>query len=121
MEQLMEAARTGSIEHFYAAIRSKPDVLDGIDEKLFVETPLHIAASVGNTQFALEMVSLKPSMGKKLNLDGLSPLHLALQNGHSDTVKRLVALDSELVHVKGRGGMTPLHYAVRQLKEIMKT
>ncbi|KAL7167083.1 hypothetical protein ACSBR2_037704 [Camellia fascicularis] len=57
------------------------------------------------------MMSLKPSMGKKLNLDGLSPLHLALQNGHSDTVKRLVALDSELVRVKGRGGMTLLHYA----------
>ncbi|KAI7981237.1 Ankyrin repeat-containing protein BDA1 [Camellia lanceoleosa] len=57
------------------------------------------------------MMSLKPSMGKKLNLDGLSPLHLALQNGHSDTVKRLVALDSELVRVKGRVGVTPLHYA----------
>ncbi|KAL7167048.1 hypothetical protein ACSBR2_037669 [Camellia fascicularis] len=57
------------------------------------------------------MMSLKPSMGKKLNLDGLNPLHLALQNGHSNTVKQLVALDSELVRVKKMGEMTLLHYA----------
>ncbi|KAL7216006.1 hypothetical protein ACSBR1_028036 [Camellia fascicularis] len=72
---LMEAARAGNINDLYAIIQSKPNILDGMNKKLFVETPLHVAASAGQTHFALEILRLKPSFGKKLNLEGLSPLH----------------------------------------------
>ncbi|KAL7167085.1 hypothetical protein ACSBR2_037706 [Camellia fascicularis] len=110
---LMEAARAGNINDLYARIQLKPDILNGMNEELFVETPLHVAASAGQTDFALEILRLKPSFGKKLNPEGLSPLHLALQNKHSETVRRLVKFDSELIRVKGREGLTPLHFVAK--------
>ncbi|CAL5441749.1 unnamed protein product [Camellia sinensis] len=110
---LMEAARAGNINDLYARIKSKPDILDGMNKGLFVETPLHVAASAGQTNFALEILRLKPSFGKKLNPEGLSPLHLALQNKHSETVRRLVKFDSELIRIKGREGLTPLHFVAK--------
>ncbi|KAI7988550.1 Ankyrin repeat-containing protein BDA1 [Camellia lanceoleosa] len=84
-----------------------------MNEEIFVETPLHVAASAGQIDFALEILRLKPSFGKKLNPEGLSPLHLALQNKHSETVRRLVKFDSELIRVKGREGLTPLHFVAK--------
>ncbi|KAI7981238.1 Ankyrin repeat-containing protein BDA1 [Camellia lanceoleosa] len=87
---LMEAARAGNINDLYARILLKPDILNGMNEELFVETPLHVAASTRQTDFALEILKLKPSFGKKLKLEGLSLLPLAFQNKHSETVRRLV-------------------------------
>ncbi|KAL7174842.1 hypothetical protein ACSBR1_043834 [Camellia fascicularis] len=100
---LRGAARAGNINDLYAIIQSKPDILD---KKLFVETPLHVAASPGETHFALEILRLKPSFGKKLNPEGLSPLHLALQNKHSEIVRLLVKFNSKLICVKEREGLT---------------
>ncbi|KAL7188458.1 hypothetical protein ACSBR1_038336 [Camellia fascicularis] len=110
---LMAAARVGNINDLYARIQSKPDILNGMNEELFVETPLHVAALVGQIDFALEILRLKPSFGKKLNPEGLSPLHLALQNKHFETMRRLVKFDSELIRVKGREGLTPLHFVAK--------
>ncbi|KAI7988549.1 Ankyrin repeat-containing protein BDA1 [Camellia lanceoleosa] len=118
---LMEAARVGNINDLYARILLKPNILNGMNEELFVETPLHVAASAGQTDFALEILRLKPSFGKKLKPEGLSPLHLALQNKHSETMRRLVKFvpirkkkfDSELICVKGREGLTPLHFVAK--------
>ncbi|KAI7981561.1 Ankyrin repeat-containing protein BDA1 [Camellia lanceoleosa] len=107
---LMDATRAGNINELYKIISSKPDILG---EELLVETPLHVAASAGQTHFALEILRLKPSFGKKLNPEGLSPLHLALQNKHYETVKRLVKFDSELIRVKGKEGLTPLHFVAK--------
>ncbi|KAF5944338.1 hypothetical protein HYC85_018415 [Camellia sinensis] len=103
---LRGTARAGNINDLYAIIQSKPDILD---KELFVETPLHVAASPGETNFALEILRLKPSFRRKR----LSPLHLALQNKHSDTVRRLVKFDSKLIRVKGREGLTPLHFVAK--------
>ncbi|KAF5931866.1 hypothetical protein HYC85_028037 [Camellia sinensis] len=107
---LMEAARAGNINELYKIISSKPDILG---KELLVETPLHVAASAGQTHFALEILRLKPSFGKKLNPEGLSPLHLALQNKQYETVRRLVKFDSELIRVKGKEGLTPLHFVAK--------
>uniref|UniRef100_A0A2N9EXQ4 Uncharacterized protein n=1 Tax=Fagus sylvatica TaxID=28930 RepID=A0A2N9EXQ4_FAGSY len=84
-----------------------------MDELPFVNTPLHIAASVGHIPFALEMMRLKPSFAKKLNTDGFSPIHLALQKGETQMVSRLLQVDGDLVRVKGCEGITPLHCAAR--------
>ena len=86
--------------------------MEHIDELPFVNTPLHKAASYGNIQFALEMMSLKPSFTRKLDPNGFSPIHLALQNGHIELLRRLLQLDRDLVRVKGRERLTPLHYVV---------
>ncbi|KAI4297052.1 hypothetical protein L6164_036960 [Bauhinia variegata] len=95
----------------YAEIEADPYVLDNIDSTPFVETPLHLAASVMQISFATEIMRLKPSFAQKLNPQGLSPIHLALQNRHYRMVLRFVDINKELIRVKGKDGITPLHMA----------
>lgn len=92
----MVSAVVQSIDALYGSLRWDPYVLEKVDKIYFSNTPLHVAASTGQTNLALEIINLKPSLARKLNLDGLSPLHLALLNGHFDTVKRLIKLDKNL-------------------------
>ncbi|KAF7134769.1 hypothetical protein RHSIM_Rhsim08G0165800 [Rhododendron simsii] len=113
-QRMKAAAETGDINGLYESIKEDSNVLDSIDAIPFVDTPLHIAASAGHTDFAVEILRLKPSFGRKLNPDGLSSLRLALINHKFDTVKRLIKLDKELIRVKGKQGMTPLHFIARK-------
>ncbi|KAL2517188.1 Ankyrin [Abeliophyllum distichum] len=108
----MDTARDTDIIALYNSINRDPDYLEGPKDQLFFETPLHRAASEGHTRLALEILRLKPSLGKNLNLHGLSPLDMALRNNHTATVKGLIRYDPELIRVQGRGGITPLHYVV---------
>ncbi|XVE65184.1 hypothetical protein DITRI_Ditri07aG0160800 [Diplodiscus trichospermus] len=80
---------------------------------MFEDTALHVAASAGQTCFAMEVINLMPSFARKLNKHGVGPIHLALLRGHSELVLLLLRADHELVRVKGKGGMTPLHYAAQ--------
>ncbi|XP_010110571.2 ankyrin repeat domain-containing protein 6 [Morus notabilis] len=110
-ERLKVAAEKGDIDMLYSLIREDPYVLDNIERIPFVDTPLHIAASLGHTGFARETMLLKPSFARKLNQDGFTPLHLAFLNGQTKMVDRLVEADSDLIRVHGKEGKTPLHYA----------
>ncbi|KAL2544242.1 Ankyrin repeat family protein [Forsythia ovata] len=108
----MDAAQDHAIIALYNSINSHRNYLEGPNDQLFSETPLHRAAFQGHTRLALEMLRLKPSLGKKLNLDGLSPLDMALRHGRTATVRGLISYDPNLIRVQGRGGITPLHYVV---------
>ncbi|KAF4404219.1 hypothetical protein G4B88_014675 [Cannabis sativa] len=102
-EMLRRAAETGDIEMLYRSIHNDPCILDRIDQRQFVESPLLVALSHDQVLFAMEIIVLKPSFARKLNLD----LHLALQNRPQTTemVNRLVRVDSDLVRVRGREGV----------------
>ncbi|CAA2968317.1 ankyrin repeat-containing BDA1-like [Olea europaea subsp. europaea] len=110
----MSIVQDPNIVDLYTKICYNPHYLDVPNEMPFAESPLHTAASEGCTDLALEILRLKPSLGKKLNLDGLSPLHLALDKGHTNTVKRLIKHNPNLIRVLGREGITLLHYAVEK-------
>ncbi|KAG6687624.1 hypothetical protein I3842_11G081700 [Carya illinoinensis] len=110
-DDLRDAAQRGNTQALYLAIETDPEVLDKIDKIPFAETPLHTAASEGQTEFAMEIMILKPSFARKLDQDGFTPMHLALQSKQSQLVLRLLDVDKDLVRVQGRGGMSPLHYA----------
>ncbi|KAE8037441.1 hypothetical protein FH972_010028 [Carpinus fangiana] len=112
-QSLRDAAQQGNIDALYTSIRRDVKVLDRIDELPFVETPLHVAASAGYIQFALEIMRLKPSFSRKCNEDGFTPVHLALQNNKTEVVRQLLDVDEDLVRVQGRGGVTPLHYVAQ--------
>ncbi|CAL5438687.1 unnamed protein product [Camellia sinensis] len=137
-ERLMAAAEAGKIDGLYECIKDDPHILDGIDKIPFVDTPLHKAASAGHAHFALEMMRLKPSFGKKLNPEGLSSLDLALRKREdlrrnledlnlpnreelsklrkelTQTITQLINFDKELIRVKGRESFTPLHYVAEK-------
>ncbi|KAE8683217.1 hypothetical protein F3Y22_tig00111213pilonHSYRG00480 [Hibiscus syriacus] len=106
------AVQDDDIDALYALIRRDPTILNHYDKLPFENTPLHIAASTGNIEFAMEMMNLKPSFARKLNRYGSSPLHLALEHNRVQMVRLLVTADKDLVRVKGREGMTPFHRAV---------
>ncbi|XP_057989519.1 ankyrin repeat-containing protein BDA1 [Hevea brasiliensis] len=124
-QRLTRAAEAGDIGALYALIRQDARVLERIDEVPFVDTPLHIAASAGHIDFAMEIVNLMASFTRKLNPDGFSPMHLALRNEQMLMVMWLIDVDGNLVRLKGKGGITPLHYATEKgnlsiLKECYK-
>ncbi|KAI8528255.1 hypothetical protein RHMOL_Rhmol12G0136300 [Rhododendron molle] len=106
-EKLRDNARQGDLDAIYETLGRTPKILDQIDEIPFIQTPLHEAVEAGRTYFAIQILILKPSFGKKLNTDGESPLHLALRN--RELAKRLISYDCELIRVKGSEGKTPLH------------
>ncbi|KAB2019433.1 hypothetical protein ES319_D08G299200v1 [Gossypium barbadense] len=108
---LREIAGTGNIDALYSLIGEDPYMLEHIDQIPFIDTPLHVAANKGQIKFAMEIMNLKPSLGRKLNQDGFSPMHLAFKMGHTKLVLRLLQTDKDLVRVKGREGMTPFHCA----------
>jgi ankyrin repeat protein len=110
-EQLKAAAQEGDIDLLYAVIGDDPFILEHIDLIPFVETPLHIAASMGHISFTIEIMNLKPSFAWKLNPQGFSPIHLAMQNDQKYIVSFFVHNNKDLVRVKGREGLTPLHFA----------
>ncbi|XWS38650.1 hypothetical protein CRYUN_Cryun19dG0149000 [Craigia yunnanensis] len=112
--KLKNAALNGDVDKLYQVIGQNPDVLDLIDKIPFVETPLHIAASRGHINFAVEILRLKTCFSKNLDVNGLSPMHLALEKKETSTVLRLLETEdgADLVRIKGREGVTPLQYVV---------
>ncbi|XP_059441880.1 ankyrin repeat-containing protein BDA1-like [Corylus avellana] len=112
-QSLRDAAQEGSIDALHSLVRGDPYILDTIDKIPFVETRLHIAASAGHTQFAMEIMRLKPSLARKLNQDSFSPMHLALQNNQTQLVEWLLDVDSDIIRVPGKEGVTPFHYVAQ--------
>ncbi|XP_059441796.1 ankyrin repeat-containing protein BDA1-like [Corylus avellana] len=89
-------------------------VLNKIDEISIVETPLHVAAAAGQTEFATKIMMLKPSFARKLNPNGLTSLLLAMHNKNTLLVRKLLHVHKDLVCAQGRGGVNPLHYAAQK-------
>ncbi|TYG70714.1 hypothetical protein ES288_D05G335900v1 [Gossypium darwinii] len=110
--KLREAAKAGNIDSLYAVIRKDPYILDRIDQVPFIDTPVQVAVTSGQDDFAVEVMNLKPSLARKLNTDGYSLIHLAIQDERM--VLCLFEIDKDLVRVKGREGYAPLHYAAEQ-------
>ncbi|XP_052884220.1 ankyrin repeat-containing protein BDA1-like [Gossypium arboreum] len=110
---LKNAAQNGDVNKLYQAIAKDSNVLEHYDKTPFAETPLHIAATRGHINFALEIMRLKPSLSKKLDEQGWSPMHVALQHNQTAMVYRLIETEPTLVGVKGREGFTPLHYVAQ--------
>ncbi|KAJ4726469.1 Ankyrin repeat-containing protein [Melia azedarach] len=113
-QRLNHVAQKGDVDALYELISEDVYVLERIDQVPFIDTPLHIAASVGHIQFALEMMRLKPSFARKQNPCGFSPLHLALQYEQTQMVLRFLDVDRHLVRVQGREGKTSLHYVAQK-------
>ncbi|XP_071917257.1 ankyrin repeat-containing protein BDA1-like [Coffea arabica] len=125
MEEALKAASgEGNIDALYKLIEKDPEILDSFNKVQFVHTPLHEAAKAGQVDFAIELMTLMPSFGRKLNPQGLSPLHVAIideadepeerRRRKNETALALIKLDAELIRVKGRERMTALHHAVKE-------
>ncbi|TXG55651.1 hypothetical protein EZV62_020907 [Acer yangbiense] len=74
-------------------------------------SPLHIAALLGHTDFTKLVMSLNPELSTELNHQGYSPIHLASFKGHLQIVTELLNFDMGLCFLQDCEGRTPLHCA----------
>jgi ankyrin len=74
-------------------------------------TPLHLAALMGNTDVVRLLVERWPNGMRVKNHRGNTPLHVAAQDGMVEVVRILVERWPECMRVKNDRGSTPLHLA----------
>ncbi|KAJ0963713.1 hypothetical protein J5N97_028835 [Dioscorea zingiberensis] len=113
MDQRLEAAcHSGDLAMLHSLLREDKLLLHRLSITASIDNPLHIAASLGHTDFAEELITRKPDLASELNPGGLSPLHLASAHGHLSIVKHLISkVGSHLCLLKDKGGRLPVHTA----------
>ncbi|MBA0756071.1 hypothetical protein Gogos_020493, partial [Gossypium gossypioides] len=99
-ERLKRAAETGNIDALYSFIHNDANVFKHIDKMEFRDRTLHVVAVIGNTDFAIEIMNLKPSFARKLNPDSFSPIHLAFLGGKPKMVIGFISIDENIVDQK---------------------
>ncbi|KAG6466010.1 hypothetical protein ZIOFF_076235 [Zingiber officinale] len=79
----------------------------------FGDTPLHIAAEIGNSKVAKALVARDGSLAHKKNKKGETPLHKAVQFGHLDVFEIIIGVGGhEMASLRTGDGFTILHYAI---------
>ncbi|KAI7985744.1 Ankyrin repeat-containing protein BDA1 [Camellia lanceoleosa] len=117
--KLYEASLTGNVQAFEALLEEDTLILDKItlSSSSFDnenQTPLHIAALRGHSDFTKALLSQKPRLATELDSLLNSPLHLASSEGHFDIVRQLLeapTADDDVSKARNEDGRTPLHLA----------
>lgn len=101
-KKLYEAAMGGSIA----------SLLEFLHEDLSSasDTPLHIAALLGRSDLAKELLGRRPQLAKALNSRGSSPLHVACAKGYVEIVKELLSFIPDVCFMLDSDGISPLHH-----------
>ena len=102
------------LERFLVELRDLPE-FSNVDQislntkSLFGDTPLHVAATRGDTQAIQALLN----SGADVNAQGedqYTPLHEAVAQGHVEAVRLLIAANARK-DLKNEHGDTPLHLA----------
>ncbi|KAJ6296277.1 hypothetical protein OIU78_024178 [Salix suchowensis] len=104
--RLFDAAFRGDVNVLQELIAEDPLILHTVTVTTS-NTPLHVAALLGHTRFAMEVMQNYPGLADELNQQGLSPIHLASAKGHLEIVEGMLALRSDLALIKDEDGNTP--------------
>ncbi|KAL7116973.1 hypothetical protein ACP275_03G041000 [Erythranthe tilingii] len=120
--KLFEAAAKGNINSLQNLLKEDPLILDRVVVNCFSETPLHVAALLGHTDFVKEIIKAKPEFtSDQLNPHQSSPLHLASAKGHIDVVEALLSVETRTCLAHDKNGLTPVHLAALKGRvEVMK-
>lgn len=117
--RLFDAAYRGDVNTLQELIGEDPLILHTVTVTTS-NTPLHVAALLGHTQFAMKVMQNYPGLADELNQQGLSPIHLASAKGHLEIVKQMLVLRPNLALIKDEDGNIPLHSAaIRGRREIL--
>ncbi|KAB2077312.1 hypothetical protein ES319_A06G092500v1 [Gossypium barbadense] len=109
--KLYEAAAEGNVTIFLELIRQDHFLLDRVLVNYVIETPLHVAAMLGHTDFVREIIQRKLEFTRELDLRGSSPLHLASAKGYVDIVKALLFVNPDMCLAVDIEERNPLHLA----------
>ncbi|KAK4845436.1 hypothetical protein QYF36_005039 [Acer negundo] len=109
--RLHVAACNGDVGALQKLLQEDPLVLSKATISTSSDSPLHIAAILGHTDFAKSVISRNPELSRELNHQGYTPIHLASFKGQLQVVTELLNFDKGLCFVKDSEGRTPLHCA----------
>jgi uncharacterized protein len=84
LEDINKAAREGDMKKVRALLAKKPSLIKAVDK--FGYTPLHWAASQGNTVMVRFLLTLRPEINA-VEKFGYTPLKLAIQGNYNDVIK----------------------------------
>ncbi|XP_039051227.1 ankyrin repeat-containing protein BDA1-like [Hibiscus syriacus] len=123
--KLYEAAEEGNVTVLLELIRQDRLLLDRALVNYAVETPLHVAAMLGHTDFVKEIIQRKPEFTKEVDSKGSSPLHLASAKGYVEIVKVLLLVSPDMCLAVDKEKRNPLHLAAMKgqvgvLKELVR-
>lgn len=74
-------------------------------------TPLHVAASVGNIQFAAHLISEGAQLDARTPNGGVTPLHIAAMNSHYLVASMLTSAGANVELKTYKDGLAALHIA----------
>lgn len=112
---LRKAIRGGSADCVALTLDLGAD-LNAVDEE--GNTPLHLAAKLGNVSALKTLAGLNKSLVTAENQAGFTPLHLAALNGHRAAVVELLKLKADVSATAAKSGnVTPLACAIRGRSE----
>lgn len=117
MEQrLCEAAIDGNVESLDEIIGADKLILDKVVVGCINPNPLHVATTLGRTQFVQHLLHLKPELVEVLDSRYRSALHLATTKGHFDIVQALVRVREgrQMCLARDRDSKNPLHIAAME-------
>ncbi|KAK4268803.1 hypothetical protein QN277_022041 [Acacia crassicarpa] len=110
---LYEASHHGCDSTLRALIQRHPLLLHRINSRTtFIDTPLHISASLGHLEFTKALLARKPNLATELDSFRSTALHIASAEGHVHIVKELLAAYEQACLVFDKEGRIPLHVAV---------
>ncbi|XP_057651499.1 transient receptor potential channel pyrexia [Diorhabda carinulata] len=78
--------------------------------QVFSETPLHVAASLGNSEIMKLLLQYGAANDVQCGSEKMTPLHLAVEDGDLECVKLLINVGAN-VSAKNYKNQTPLHLA----------
>ncbi|XP_051137625.1 ankyrin repeat-containing protein BDA1-like isoform X2 [Andrographis paniculata] len=110
-KKLYDAAVEGNTKTLQELLRQDPIILERAVANCFSETPLHVAAMLGHSDFVREIVRINPRLTNELNSMQSTPLHLASAKGHVEVVRILIYVDPQTCLARDRNQMTALHLA----------
>ncbi|MCD9643230.1 hypothetical protein HAX54_030490 [Datura stramonium] len=120
-KRLYEATVQGDVRALQELLQQDALILDRLTLTYFDETPLHLAALRGHTEFVRLIMAQNPQLAAELDTRKSSALHIASAKGYLQIIKMLLALNAEMCLARDRDGRTPLHLAaIKGRVEVIK-
>ncbi|KAI6682161.1 hypothetical protein NL676_036042 [Syzygium grande] len=107
--ELYEAAVRGDVPSLLELLGKDKLLLDRIMTGNRIESPLHIAAMLGHSDFVEEVLARKPELAREQNSQSSTPLHLAAAKGYLNIVASLLRVSPEICFVRDKYKRNPLH------------
>ncbi|MBA0597302.1 hypothetical protein Gorai_007111 [Gossypium raimondii] len=110
-KRLYNATKNGDKNELLCLLHENAQLLDRFTKGRYPETPLHIAAMLGHSEFVDELLIRMPELAKELDSRRRSALHLAVGKGHGQIVIRLLQVNPDMCLICDIDGRNPLHVA----------